>query len=64
MAGPLDNLEEAIRKLQDMYDDPDIVTTADKIDLCILLPQRPLGISSPPRESFGSYPFWIISFRI
>ena len=32
MPGPLDNLEEAIRELQDMYDDPDIVTTADKID--------------------------------
>ena len=32
MPGPLDNLEEAIRELQDLYDDPDIVTTADKID--------------------------------
>jgi len=31
MPGPLDNLEEAIRELQDLYDDPDIVTTADKI---------------------------------
>ena len=32
MPGPLDNLEEAIRELQDLYDDPTIVTTADKID--------------------------------
>ncbi len=32
MPGPLDNLEEAIRELQDLYDDPDIVTTADKIN--------------------------------
>ena len=31
MPGPLDNLDEAIRELQDLYDDPDIVTTADKI---------------------------------
>ena len=31
-AGPLDNLEEAIRELQDLYDDPDIVTQQNKID--------------------------------
>ena len=31
MPGPLDNLDEAIRELQDLYDDPDIVTTTDKI---------------------------------
>ena len=30
-AGPLDNLEEAIRKLQDMYDDPDIVIPASQL---------------------------------
>ena len=31
MAGPLDNLEEAIRKLQEMYDDPDIVIPASQL---------------------------------
>ena len=31
MAGPLDNLEEAIRELQDMYDDPDIVIPASQL---------------------------------
>ena len=30
-AGPLDNLEEAIRKLQDLYDDPDIVIPASQL---------------------------------
>ena len=35
MPGPLDNLEEAIRKLQDMYDDPDIVIPASQ------LPEKP-----------------------
>ena len=31
MPGPLDNLEEAIRKLQEMYDDPDIVIPASQL---------------------------------
>ena len=31
MPGSLDNLEEAIRKLQDMYDDPDIVIPASQL---------------------------------
>ena len=31
MAGTLDNLEEAIRKLQEMYDDPDIVIPASQL---------------------------------
>jgi|TARA_R100001440_G_scaffold53988_1_gene73821 hypothetical protein len=31
MPGPLDNLEEAIRKLQDLYDDPDIVIPASQL---------------------------------
>ena len=31
MTDKLANLEKAIRELQDLYDDPDIVTTADKI---------------------------------
>jgi len=31
MPGPLDNLEEAIRELQDMYDDPDIVIPASQL---------------------------------
>ena len=35
MPGSLDNLEEAIRKLQDMYDDPDIVIPASQ------LPEKP-----------------------
>ena len=35
MPGSLDNLEEAIRKLQEMYDDPDIVIPASQ------LPEKP-----------------------
>jgi len=31
MVDKLDRLQEAIRELQDLYDDPDIVTTADKL---------------------------------
>jgi len=31
MPGPLDNLEEAIRELQDLYDDPDIVIPASQL---------------------------------
>ena len=31
MPGSLDNLEEAIRKLQEMYDDPDIVIPASQL---------------------------------
>ena len=31
MPDKFDNLEKAVRELQDLYDDPDIVTTADKI---------------------------------
>ena len=46
MAGPLDNLEEAIRELQDLYDDPDIVVTADKIDR----PQQALD-----REAYSDF---------
>ena len=35
MPSSLDNLEEAIKKLQDMYDDPDIVIPASQ------LPEKP-----------------------
>ena len=35
MPSSLDNLEEAIRKLQDLYDDPDIVIPASQ------LPEKP-----------------------
>ena len=31
MPGPLDNLEEAIRELQELYDDPDIVIPASQL---------------------------------